>query len=373
MQSLMKSCQSRYDDMVAFMEEMVNVDSPSGFAEGLTQAGEVIGRWFRKLSADITVHPSDSFGPTLEISAGIGHRQVLFVGHMDTVWPVGETAHRPFSISGGRAVGPGVQDMKSGIAIAWGAMAAAIELGLLAGRKIVLVVNPDEEIGSPSSRALIGRIGAASAAALILEPAGPDGALKTRRRGVFKYRIRTQGRSAHGSDPDAGVNAIMELAQQLVRISAFEPDPQLSINVGTITGGERVNVVPAEAVAELDVRADTVAAADRLHRRFEALTPALTGASVDIEVVQGHPPFERTPQNKDLFARVMRIAADEGVELRECAVGGASDGNLLSAAGVPTLDGLGAVGAGAHALSEFIELDCLVPRAALLGLIATRI
>jgi glutamate carboxypeptidase len=263
--------------------------------------------------------------------------------------------------------------MKAGLVIAEYALRALQALGEAPRRPVVAIMNSDEEIGSRSSRALIESEGARAAYVLVLEPANLDGSLKTARKGVGAFSLEVHGRASHaGAAPEQGVSAIGELAAQVVRLHAMsDPDVGTTVNVGVVEGGSRSNVVAASARAQIDVRAWTRVDAERLAARIRGLEPIHPDAHLTISGGFGRMPMERTPEAVRLFTEAQRIGREIGLELNEGASGGGSDGNFTAALGTPTLDGLGALGAGAHAADEFVELSSLPQRTALLaGLLA---
>jgi len=294
---------------------------------------------------------------------------------MDTVWPVGTLDRRPFRADDGRLHGPGVLDMKAGLALAAMAVRAlAAEPDGLPGR-IVMLVTADEETGSASSRAVIEAEARASRAVLVLEPALPGGALKTSRKGCGDFVLRVSGRAAHaGIEPERGVGAISELARQIARIEALEDAAAgTTINVGVVRGGSRPNVVAAEAEALIDVRVANASEAARITGALRALEPVDARAALAVTGGFERPPMERSAAGAALFGLARDVAADLGRTLGQGGTGGGSDGNLTAAIGVPTLDGLGAVGGGAHADDEHVMIADLPWRAALLAGLLRRI
>jgi len=275
----------------------------------------------------------------------------------------------PFRLAQGRAWGPGVLDMKAGVVMALSALRILEEAGQLT-RPVVFLLNSDEETGSQHSRALTESLAKKCEAVFVLEPAqAPNAAYKTARKGVGNYRIQVQGVPAHsGVDFSQGHSAILELGRQIERASAFtDPARGITVNAGVMGGGTRSNVVPAEAWAEFDVRIARLRDVERLDRRFRSLRPVDRHCRVEVTGSLNRPPMERTPGTVNLFRRAATMANGLGFQLQEAATGGGSDGNFTSALGIPTLDGMGAVGEGAHADRESILLDALVPRTALLA------
>jgi glutamate carboxypeptidase len=268
-----------------------------------------------------------------------------------------------------------VFDMKAGIGLAMLATRALLDRGALDAGRIVMLWTTDEEIGSRTSRALIEAEASKSDAVLVFEPSLPGGALKTSRKGVGQFELVARGLSAHaGLDPGKGVSAIRELARQIVAIDDLQdPANGVTLTVGVVAGGTRANVVPAEARATIDARAITRADAERVQRSLRSLQPQLPGASIEVTGGFDRPPLERTKAVERLFLEARSAAAEIGVDLREGSAGGGSDGNFTAALGVPTLDGFGAIGDGAHAIHEHVEIDALVPRAAVIAGVVQRL
>jgi glutamate carboxypeptidase len=295
----------------------------------------------------------------------------LLVGHYDTVWPAGTLATMPFAIEGDRARGPGVYDMKGGLAQVVVALATLRGLGLEPTLTPVLLVNADEEVGSRDSGRHVRRLARIATRALVLEPSlGPDGRLKTERKGVARYTVTVKGRAAHaGLDPTAGASAILELSHVIQALFAMN-DPALgvTVNVGTIDGGLRPNVVAPESRAVVDVRTRTAGEAARVDAAIRALEPATAGTSIHVEGGVGRPPLEPTPRNQVLFETARSLGTKVDLRLDGGLAGGGSDGSTASQY-TATLDGLGPVGDGAHAAHEYIEIGPTLDRAALLALL----
>lgn len=299
----------------------------------------------------------------------------LLLGHVDTVWPVGTLLSMPVREEGGRLYGPGVFDMKGGVAIGLCTLLALADLeresGLVPELAPVLFLNSDEELGSPDSARRIHHLARRAARAFVLEPAfGPEGHAKTERKGVARFGLRFLGRSAHaGLHPEEGASAIHELGRAIERLSLLgDPSRGTTVNVGVVSGGTRGNVVAAEAQAEVDVRFATEAAGAEVERAIRALAPTLPGVRIEVEGGVERLPLERTARNRALFVQAQECAAALGQTLGEASVGGGSDGSLASLH-TATLDGLGAVGGGAHAEDEHLLLDRLLGRAALVALL----
>lgn len=297
----------------------------------------------------------------------------LLLGHCDTVWPIGTSQSMPVEERDGKLFGPGVYDMKAGLVQAIFAAGALRDLRIDTSLTPILLINSDEEIGSPESTPHIRRLARISHRAFVMEPSwGPAGRLKTARKGVGRFTIRVRGRAAHaGLDPSKGISAILELSHVVQALFALnDAERGVTVNVGTIDGGLRPNVVAPEAKAEADVRVATHADAERIEAAIHALQPCLPGSELQISGRIGRPPMEHTPGNRRLWAAALEVADQIGIELDECSAGGASDGNTTSQI-TPTLDGLGAVGDGAHAPDEHVLTGRMPERAALLaGLLA---
>lgn len=359
--------------MATLLGRFVRAESPSLDKTAVDRFGAIVARECRRRGAKVTLlrqrergnHIRAEWNPAAKKAEG----QILVLGHLDTVYGLGTLARMPFRISRGRARGPGAFDMKGGLVIALFAVDALNAVGLFSQKRIVFLWTSDEEIGSASSRSLIEREARRSGAVLVLEPAlGPRGLVKTGRKGVGEIEIIATGRAAHaGLNPEDGVNAIEEISLQIARISRWNrPARGITVSAGLIEGGTRTNVVPEKARATVDVRAERIADMSALERKFRALRPILRGAKLEIRGGFNRPPMERKASSA-LYAKARVIAKGLGFDLGEASVGGASDGNFTGALGIPTLDGLGAVGEGAHSLSENIMIRSLPERAALLA------
>ena len=367
-------CSAQRDWLLEFIEALVAIESPSDDPAAVNRCGAELASRLSALDAALTRVSSATAGDHLRASFGAGPRQILLLGHFDTVWPVGQLKTMPLKREGGRLHGPGVFDMKAGIGLATLATRAVMDAGALSNCRVVMLWTTDEETGSNTSRALIEVEAQRSEAVLVFEPSLPGGALKTSRKGVGQFEMHVRGVSAHaGLDPGKGISAVRELARQIIAIEDLQdPARGVTVTVGVIAGGTRANVVPAEARATIDARAVTRADAERLERAMKALAPHIAGTSVS--VTGGfRPPLERTADVVRLFAQAQLVAKELGLTLEEGSAGGGSDGNFTAAIGVPTLDGFGAVGDGAHALHEHVEIDALVPRAAVIAGVLARL
>jgi glutamate carboxypeptidase len=371
--NLLNYCLANHDWLLEFIESLVAIESPSDDPVAVNRCGAELAARLEAMGGTITRLASASAGDHLRASFGAGTRQLLLLGHFDTVWPVGQLERMPIRRERGKLHGPGVFDMKAGIGLAALATRAALEAGALNNCQAVMLWTTDEEIGSGTSRALIEAEAARSEAVLVFEPSLPGGALKTSRKGVGQFELIARGVSAHaGLDPGKGVSAVRELARQIIAIDDLQdPAHGVTVTVGMIQGGTRANVVPAEARAIIDARANTRADAERITSALRGLNPYVGGATIEVSGGFERPPLERTAGVVKLLAIARTVASEIGMTLDEGSAGGGSDGNLTAALGVPTLDGIGAIGDGAHALHEHVEIDALVPRAALIaGLLA---
>jgi len=369
MSELLPFLTQQLPDSLKFLEQMVNMESPSLDKALVDNFARFVGPKFEAIGGRIDYVQADRFGDHLRARfAGKSSERILLLGHMDTVWPTGEAEKRRFRIDAGRATGPGVFDMKAGILLMWMAVQGLQKRGGLT-RNITVLLTSDEEVGSNSSRSLIESEAAQCKAVFVLEPSLPGGTLKTARKGVGRFTVKAIGKPAHaGIDPTKGVNAIEELSRQIIKLHSMTDAARgTTVTVGVVQGGTRSNVVPAEAAAEVDVRIPSIEEAARITNTIKALTPELPGALLEVRGSINRPPMERTADTARLFETARAIAARMGVDLKEGSTGGASDGNLTSAFGIPTLDGLGPIGDGAHALGEWVDTESLPQRAALIA------
>lgn len=369
MRSLLSAADSHRDWAVALVEDLVRLESPSGDVQALDRCGTAIAHHMTELGGRVTMLPTEAAGDHLRGEFGSGSSQILVLGHFDTVWPVGQLERMPIRHEDGRLYGPGAFDMKAGIAIALLAVRALRETARRSRHRVVMLWTTDEEVGSTTSRALIESEARSSRAVLVLEPSLPGGAVKTARKGVGDFHLRATGIAAHaGIDPAKGASAIHELAWQVTRLTELtDLDRGVTVNVGAIRGGGRSNVVADVAEADIDVRIPTKADADRVTAALGALTPRDPRVRLELTGGINRPPLERTPFVAGLFERAQVLASEMGRTLEEGATGGGSDGNFTAALGIPTLDGLGAEGDGAHALHEHVLVESLPFRAALVA------
>lgn len=371
MPSLREFCDGQHDWLLDVLTTLVRLESPTTEPGAVDRCGARLADYLREMGGTVERIPSSASGAHLRAAFGAGPpaRQVMLLGHFDTVWPLGQIERMPVRESDGRLYGPGVFDMKAGIVIGMLAVRALAVAGRLAGGRVVMLWTADEERGSRSSRGLVEEEGRRSSAVFVLEPALPGGAVKTGRKGCGEFELRVRGVPAHaGIDPTRGASAIDELAAQIAAVGKLrDPGRGVTLNVGFVEGGDRPNVVAEHARAVVDARAATMEDARRLERSMQALRPVLAGTALEVSGGFSRPPFERTPDVARLYDVARDVAAGLGRELGEGATGGGSDGNFTGALGVPTLDGLGAVGDGAHALDEHVVTADLTWRAALLA------
>ncbi len=366
-------CRANRDWVLDTTEALVALESPTTDKAAVDRCGAALAARLEAIGGRVSRLTRDDRGDHLLTEFGCGASQILLLGHFDTVWPVGQLDRMPLTRSGGRLHGPGVFDMKAGIAIAMLATRALLETEVKANHRIVMLWTTDEEVGSESSRAAIEDEARRSRAVLVLEPSLPGGALKTSRKGCGSYQLTVRGVAAHaGIEPQKGASAVQELAHQILRVNALQDLARgISVNVVQVSGGLRSNVIPDEARATVDVRVPTAAAAAEIDAAFRALC-AVDGRTT-IEAIGGidRPPLERSSHVRRLYNQASDVERELGRELAEGGTGGGSDGNFTAALGIPTLDGLGAIGDGAHALHEYVDIETLADRAALVaGLIA---
>jgi glutamate carboxypeptidase len=374
-----RELEPRRKEMVDLLGRLVNIESPSDDRVGLDRFAAALEELFGALGRIVRFQPEDPnrgrhLRVTIDAQDSSGPHAVALC-HYDTVWPLGTLERIPFSVDADGIVrGPGCFDMKGGIVVLYFALEALRSRGLRPRRRLDVLFTCDEEIGSPTSRTLIERTARGADVAYVLESPLPGGTLKTARKGTGDYVVRIKGRAAHaGVEPEKGISATSELAQQILALQALNDyAPGTTVNVGVVHGGTRPNVVAAEAEAHVDVRVQTLAEADRIDAAIRGLQPKLLGAVLEIDGGLNRPPMERSAAMARLFAQAREIAAGMDVELREGSTGGGSDGNFTAAIGVPTLDGLGPEGEGAHAAHEYVVSESFPRRVALLaGLLVT--
>jgi glutamate carboxypeptidase len=374
--SLLRWLESCREEMIAAIRELVEVESPSNNKEAVDRLGRVLAQKFDALGGKTQFHRATNFGDHLQVEFAGRGKPVMLLGHFDTVYDLGTLKSMPFRVADGRIWGPGTYDMKTGIVMMMFAIRAVREISGGLPRSTQVLLNTDEEVGSESSRELIEKLAKKSAAVFVLEPSqGPAGALKTARKGVGDYTIRVIGRASHaGVDFEKGHSAILELARQVERIAGFtELKRRLTVNIGVIRGGTRTNVVAAEAIAEVDIRIAQMKDEQRIAKKFQSLKPFDKHCKLEITGGLNRPPMERSQKIASLFKAAKAIAAELGWELQEAATGGGSDGNFTAALGLATLDGMGAVGEGAHSANESVVVGELPRRTALLAAIIAQV
>ncbi len=359
-------------EIVSTIRTLVEIESPSDNKSAVDRLSGVVADKFSAVGGKVRIHQSNEFGNHLQIdfTSQVSAKPVLLLGHYDTVYPVGTLNTMPCRDDADKLLGPGVLDMKSGIALMIHAIRGLQEWNGELPRPVSVLLVSDEEVGSASSRPITEDLAKKATAVLVLEaPYGLHGALKTRRKGVGEYLIKVTGNAAHsGLDFEKGANAIVELARQIEKIAGFtDLDKGLTLNVGRVSGGSRTNVVPAEAAAQVDVRIARMKDAAEVEKKMYGLRVVNRKCKIEVSGGMNRPPMERTIGVAALYKKAASIAHDLGWKLEEAAVGGGSDGNFTAALGIPTLDGLGGVGDGAHAIHEYILISELPRRAALLA------
>ncbi len=367
--------QGQQAEIIGLIRRMVECESPSDDARAVDRFVDLVAAEVGRFAVVQTFPGGARFGRHLLIEFALPgpakkKGEILALGHSDTVWPMGTLAQIPFREADGRLWGPGVLDMKSGVAFFIYAVRALRELDIPVPSRVKLLINSDEEVGSDSSRTLTQETARKAKAVLVLEPGtGLEGKLKTARKGVGCYTVTVHGRASHaGVDFPAGASAIVELARQIERVAGFTNlKTGITVNPGLILGGSRSNVVAAEARAVVDIRVPRVRDAETLERKFHALKPVDKRCKLEIEGGLNRPPMERSVAIVQLFRTAQQLAREMGVAIEESMTGGGSDGNLTAALGIPTLDGLGGVGEGAHAINESILIDRIADRTALLA------
>jgi len=368
-QALYEAVEAQWEWSHARLRKLVEIESPSDNKAAVDSAVALVAGWAQQLGGRAKLHRQREFGDILELRFGptrSSRKPILLLGHLDTVWPLGTLKSMPWREDATRIYGPGVLDMKAGVVMALTAIRALKETGIK--RPITLLLNSDEEFGSPVSRPITERLARISEAVLVLEPA-QGLACKTARKGVGDYRLEVTGVASHsGVDFERGHSAVLELARLLEKVATFT-DLRIgrTVNPGVIGGGTRSNVIAASAWAEVDVRIARASDAPKLDRLFRSLKCQDRACEITITGGLNRPPMERKPGTVALYKRARKLAAELGFTLDEAATGGGSDGNFTAALGIPTLDGLGAVGEGAHAAHESIVTEHLIPRTALLS------
>jgi glutamate carboxypeptidase len=379
MRKALRELKSREKEMLRLLGRFVRCESPSHDKAAVDAMGKIVAAEWRARDAQVRTLPQSQRGNHVRAEIWLGNGrpkgQILVLGHLDTVYPLGTLAKIPFRVAEERAWGPGTFDMKGGLVLALFAIDALKHAGVQPRKRTVFLWTSDEEIGSSSSRPAIEREALRSDAVLVLEPSlGKEGRLKTSRKGVGRAEVAVSGRAAHaGINPEDGVNAVHELALQIERLMKMnDPRRGITVQVTVVAGGTVSNVVPDTAHAEVDIRLSHTEDARAIEKKLHGLRPILKGARVEVRGGVSRPPLERTTAVGELFQHAQSLMNELGIDLNEASTGGGSDGNFTGAIGVPTLDGLGTVGDGAHTPSEHVVISKLPERAALIaGLLAS--
>jgi len=378
MQMVVDYIDSRKDEMLTFLEKLVNIDSGSNFVEGVNQVGSMLIERLNEWGFETSIMEGHRYGNHIYAQYGTGDPSVLLMGHIDTVFPAGTAKQRPFTLNNieDKAYGPGVFDMKSGDVVMLYAVRAFLNSrsGEING-SVRIYLNSDEEPGSPESRDQLPKCLEGVNAALVFEPPAPDGTLVTRRKGVGIFRLSVKGKAAHaGSEPEEGANAIDELIKKLVKINQLaDPEKGTTINVGVIKGGEEPYIVPEQAEASVDIRVPTLDEQRRIELGIQTLAKetAIGGTQTSVNGGFHRPPMEPCAGTAELEGVIQSAGALLGskVSFTTSPRGGASDGNLIATAGTPCVDGMGALGGGAHTAQEFIVVSSMFEKAKLAALV----
>ena len=369
---VLQAVRRREPQLIKRMGELVAVESPSNSKAGVDQAQSLFAAWAAAAGGKVRRYRHKDFGDSVSVTFRPKQSRepaIMLLGHLDTVWELGTLARMPWRVTRDRISGPGVLDMKAGVVMALTAIESLSELGLLK-RPVTVLLHGDEEVGSPASRSLTEELARKVESVYVLEPAqGESGAYKTARKAVGLYRLSVTGKAAHsGVDFEQGQSAILELARQIQVLQEHTDLARgITVNPGVIGGGTGSNVIAAEAWMEIDVRVARMRDVAKVDRSVRAMKPVNKACKVTVSGGMNRPPMERTLGTVSLFRRAQQMGKLLGIPLEEAATGGGSDGNFTSALGIPTLDGMGAVGAGAHAAHEHIVRKHLVPRTALLA------
>lgn len=361
---------SRQGEMVRLLKELVTRESPTHDKRAVDACSNFIVEEFKKLGCRLTRFPQKEVGDFYLINyygqlKNKKESPLLILTHIDTVWPVGKISQMPFYISGDKIYGPGALDMKAGLVMVFSAIKSLFDLNIKPQRPISIFINSAEETGCQAAHEVILKLARQASYVLCLEPALPGGALKTQRKGRMVIRIETKGKSAHAGTPEKGVNAIVELINQLGKLTRIQKGG-ITANIGLIGGGEKPNIVPDKAWAVVDLRFWTSSQKSKILEFFHALKPSLQGAKIKYFQESLTPPLEKTAASAKFYDQVKGIAESLGLKLSEGKTGGGSDASIAASTGVPTLDGLGPDGDGLHAEHEHLLLPSLIERTALL-------
>ena len=358
---------SRTPQMVALLKRLVEIESPTHDKAAVNRLGTVMAREVQQLGAEIEIVKKSEVGDQIIAHWGGGPGGILLIGHMDTVFPLGTLEMMPFREQGDKLFGPGVLDMKGGLVITLTAIAALVESGQMPARSITAFFNTDEEMGSYESREIIEKLAKDAALVLVHEPSEPDGALLTWRKGTGKFNVKVKGRAAHsGGAHQKGLNAIEELAYQIVAIQSLtDYEKGTTINIGSVHGGRAINVVPAYAEADGDLRIMHISEYERVEKVIQSLTPALKDTVIEVGCDLNRPPMPFDSLMESTFEKAYSIAKECALEIKAGGSGSASDANFVAPLGIPVLDGLGASGEGFHSDEEYILTKSLPERARL--------
>lgn len=366
------------DEMLQLIEKLVNIDSGSYNKQGVDRIGKLLEKSYKELGFSVIVEEQEEYGNHLIIE----HKDstdpnIIILGHMDTVFPEGTAKERPFHIEGNRAFGPGVIDMKASQVSVLYAIKALVNEENDGYKKIRIVLNSDEEIGSPSSREIIEREAKGRKYALVMEPARKDGSLVSSRRGKGNYTLIVEGKAAHsGIEPEKGRSAIEELAHKIIQLHELsDHEKGISVNVGLIEGGSSVNTVSDHAEAQIDVRIKEMDQVELLEERLEEICSSsdVAGTKISLEGEMNRPPMEKNKKTRALLRIIQDVGDEIGVVIEDTATGGGSDASYTSSLGIATIDGLGPVGGSAHSDKEYLEIPSLVERTLLLATIIERL
>ncbi|MDW8298865.1 MAG: M20 family metallopeptidase [Anaerolineae bacterium] len=361
---------ARLSAIVNLVSDLANFETPTTDKAAVDALGAFVRQKVEALGAQVTVFPRQAVGDILlaKWNAQASGKPIVFFMHLDTVWQLGTLAQRPVHVEGDRLIGPGTWDMKASIGVVLSVLAGLQERGAFPNRPIWALFTTDEETGSLHSWEIIEEVARQAGLCLVMEFAATNGGIKTWRKGIANYQVSVIGKASHaGNAPEKGVNAVVELAHQILRITELNRlDLGTSVSVTVIQGGTATNVIPERAVAQVDVRFKTQAEAERVHQALMSLTPVLNGARVEVTQRGQRPPMERDATMIRSYEQLKAIVAELGMELPEEGSGGGSDGNITAALGIPTLDGLGPLGEGAHAAHEQVLISSIPARAAML-------